>query len=273
MNEALLAALDENPDDLATWDVLADWLEERDDPRAELMRLTRDMEFPNTSLPPEKQSKLRAAQTRAETAWFGEPLDSWVVTWRHGFVVRLLESFGPTWRGHQFGSGDPLLGHPALRFVRELNVANVGHFEPGSVRHLRVLRCSGLKPAGLEAVQLPQLELAVLSQGETRWPAHLPRPRRLLAAPLVNLDMRVKYSALREWASPVRTLAPRDFRERTFTIAGRAIARCAACQSTDVRVIAQATSRGHDNGGDFWTDHQEAHCSACGSFTEREHDS
>jgi uncharacterized protein (TIGR02996 family) len=40
MEEALLAAIHEAPDDDANWLVLADWLDDQNDPRAELLRLT-----------------------------------------------------------------------------------------------------------------------------------------------------------------------------------------------------------------------------------------
>lgn len=134
MHDALLAALDENPDDLATWDVLADWLEERGDPRAEFMRLTRDTEFPNPALPAEQQARLREAHARAQTAWFGDRdvTQEQGLVWRHGMVSSAIVDT-PAAPGPR---------HPAFRFVEELSCRGADLAQL-PMRHLRALRASG----------------------------------------------------------------------------------------------------------------------------------
>ncbi len=270
MNEALLSLLDANPDDAGTWAVLADWLEERGDPRAEFMRLTRDVEFPDPALPEEQQRRLSEAFVHAEAAWFPDVKPGpWTLIWRHGFVSRVLYALGPDWlSSHHYLPHVELREHPALRFIRELNVADVEYL-PGSLPHLRVLRCSKLRPDGLELFAAPRLELAVLSETTLNWPAHLPTPHRLHVVPPTNYDRRLRPMPTYNWAKPIPSDPSRPF---CAPPAKAGVPRCAACGSTRLRHLLHTWRRGEDNGGTFHTNTYEAQCERCGTFTLHEYD-
>jgi uncharacterized protein (TIGR02996 family) len=59
MEQAFLAAISEHPEEETTWLVLADWLEERGDPRGELLRLTRRLMRPGGADRPAREERLR----------------------------------------------------------------------------------------------------------------------------------------------------------------------------------------------------------------------
>ncbi len=152
MNEALLQQLDANPDDAGAWAVLADWLEERGDARAEWLRWTAGDNFPGSSREDAAKLSLQSALARAEATWFpGRDVGAHEFLWRHGFVS------AATLRSKE---DEALLTHPALRFVRELNLHDVQRLDFTVFRHLRVLR-SSLNEAGRLALP-PSLEMLVM---------------------------------------------------------------------------------------------------------------
>ena len=163
MNEALLSLLDKTPEDHTTWDVLADWLEERDDPRAELMRLTRDREFPGAGWKASETRQLTAALERTRAEWFPfVEVNKHQLTWRHGFITTMrLHDGEQEWarRG----------AHPAMRYVRDVSLTRFASWDWKQHRHLKRLRCSRLTPAVLKG--LPRLDVLLLlnsADGEGR---------------------------------------------------------------------------------------------------------
>lgn len=154
MNEALLSLLDKNPDDHTTWDVLADWLEERDDPRAELMRLTRDREFPGPGWSERDTRQLTAALARTRAEWFPfVELHEHQLTWRHGFISTMRLHEGAREWARQGA-------HPAMRYVRDVSLTRFATWEWKHHRHLKRLRCLRLTPGVLEG--LPRLDVLLL---------------------------------------------------------------------------------------------------------------
>jgi uncharacterized protein (TIGR02996 family) len=59
MEQALLGAILDNPADEVAWSALADWLEERGDPRGELLRLTRGLLQPGGGERPPREERVR----------------------------------------------------------------------------------------------------------------------------------------------------------------------------------------------------------------------
>jgi uncharacterized protein (TIGR02996 family) len=59
LEQAILAAIRDDPREEASWAALADWLEERGDPRGELLRLTRSLMRPGGPNRPAREERLR----------------------------------------------------------------------------------------------------------------------------------------------------------------------------------------------------------------------
>ncbi len=142
MNPQLLEALDAAPEDNGVWDVLADWLEERGDARAEFMRLTRDVEFPGPSLNEAQRKSIDVAFQKAKRAWkLPDKLQAGLV-WRHGFVSRALVREKEA----------QVLKHPAMRFVQRLSFEGPLLVLPP--RHqLRSLACEEIEHGGLLSLE------------------------------------------------------------------------------------------------------------------------
>ncbi len=119
-NPALEAAIEQNPDDTASYSVLADWLQSRGDPRGELIatQLAGD-EAAFGGLLVKHGEAFVGPLAPLQRASDGEE----AFTWKHGFISSVRLSY------NNYGDGDEvdlaeglraLLAHPSGRFVREL---------------------------------------------------------------------------------------------------------------------------------------------------------
>lgn len=176
------AAVLQNPDDVDTWAVFADWLEERGDPRAELMRLMPPgVTFPSTSpLDP----RIAAVIDAHAPTWFpGLRLAELHLTWRHGFV----HAAQVTRRAMGDLSPEDFFALPSLRFIQHLTVVGDGLTRalaalPG-LRHLTLLSVRGPELRWLDDVTLPAVENLNLPRcelgGDGPWRVSLPSLKTL----------------------------------------------------------------------------------------------
>jgi uncharacterized protein (TIGR02996 family) len=157
-HDRAFAAVDESPDDRARYAVLGDWLQQRGDPRGELIAL-------------QLLEMLDATQRHRMNALLALPSIRWrrapEASWRWGFVERAtllssvpsLEPLDPRslWR------------HPSLRFVRALTLAS-DQLEPllfelcaSRPRVLHRLEVTSPRPLELSAIgaELPLRALSV----------------------------------------------------------------------------------------------------------------
>ncbi len=95
--EQFLEAIREDPAEPTAWLALADWLEERGDPRGELLRLTRILQQPGGAERPAQEERLRYLLARGmRPCWPRQPrrLPSRVDGCRQDSVVlSLFDSF------------------------------------------------------------------------------------------------------------------------------------------------------------------------------------
>lgn len=262
MHTPLLEVLDQNPDDTATWDVLADWLEERGDARAEWMRLTRDVELPH----PRWTRREQLALARAEAAWFpGVDTRALGLGWRHGFVAHASLTPAHLW----------LLAHPALRFVRELDFSGVETVTLPPRHQLRALRCEGATRLPV----LPPLELLVLLRS-TATPTGA-APTRLVMSDAPEVHARPRYGMVDFRALPPQVPGDGDGRDewrgslRTFgsSISDpyRRLQRCGACGGGEVAQIFDGCWKFKERDLKTYTFREEVWCRGCGAFTLLEH--
>lgn len=261
MHPPLLEALAATPDDAETWDVLADWLEERGDARAAWMRLTRDVPLPN----PVHAGAYLAALQAAERAWFGDlDVRELGLVWRHGFVEL----------AHLMPKHAALLRHPALRFVRELNLSGFDEVTLPPRHQLRALRCDGAK--ALPA--LPPLELLVLLNGAPALTGERPARCVVRARADVELHVRPRYGLVNFRALPAELPAEGDGSDewratsRSFgsgiSDPHRLLRACGACDGADLAQIFDGFWKFKDSDASKWlTWREEVWCRDCGAFT------
>ncbi|MEM6927936.1 MAG: TIGR02996 domain-containing protein [Myxococcota bacterium] len=119
----LVAAIRRAPDDPGGFAVYADWLEEREDPRAELVRRDRPAPEPARRLGPSAPDVFETGLQQHERQ-FVPPLEpAPELGWAHGFVV---DATFDGWPGHWTSPAElwgvlrRLFGHPSGHFVRRL---------------------------------------------------------------------------------------------------------------------------------------------------------
>ena len=166
MNE-LLRALWRDPDAWEGWLVLADWLDEREDARGELIRLIHEHQ---RLAPPGRRRAIDALIIRNRARWeAGLDLpDTLQLRWHRGFVVGVwVRALGAA----NVAGLARLLAHPSGLLLRMLDFENA----PGMMRHLHALAA------------LPGLDrIRELNLGHTR--PSLPQVRELLDTwPLTQL--------------------------------------------------------------------------------------
>ena len=84
-NVDLEAAIQRAPEDPVPYQIYADWLTERGDPRGELIALQVALEKPGAS--PELQGRAAELVEKHRTAWLGDlPAGGFSCTWRRGFL-------------------------------------------------------------------------------------------------------------------------------------------------------------------------------------------
>lgn len=265
MHPPILEALDARPDEAATWEVLADWLEETGDARAEFLRLTRDVEFPDPDLPDELHQRLTTAAKAAQSAWFGaRDVADLGLVWHRGFI-----SHANVTPKHA-----DLLAHPAMRFVRELNVSGFERFELPLRHQLRVLRCEGVE----RLPELPPLDLLVLlhpKRVETTGAV----PKRLIVSDSHDPEVhaRPRYAPMNFRALPPE-IAPggdgfSDWGGSSRKIGSgivnrhRRLLACGACGSRDFAQIFDGYWKFKENYSKTYTFREEIWCRDCGVFS------
>jgi uncharacterized protein (TIGR02996 family) len=101
MLDDLLADVRHQPEDWARWLVLADWLTDEGDERAELIRLEHQATLGPLSA--KARSRLRQKRSYLERRLHQEVLGAhattpWIrVEWQHGFIRALRMSYAPAW--------------------------------------------------------------------------------------------------------------------------------------------------------------------------------
>jgi uncharacterized protein (TIGR02996 family) len=155
---SLEAAIDDDPDDTAAYEVLGDWLQRRGDPRGELIALSIAAEAQRAARPPRKppaQTALGKLLTKHAATFLGPlarlvptPIDPTAppLVWRHGYIARAELAAAPG--RPAMPSLRDLLHHPSGRFLRELVVRSDGEgaailelleaAAPGSLRELEL---------------------------------------------------------------------------------------------------------------------------------------
>lgn len=264
---SILEALDGKTDDHAAWDVFADWLEEHDDPRAELCRLTLTTEFPNPQLTQDRQRVLTGALQRASAAWFPELETAGLgLVWRQGFV----------WQATLTPKHAELLLHPAFRFIRELNLTGFEKVEVPPRHQLRTLRCEGA--ATLPSV--PNLDLLVLVQPKEPLKSSVPKGRVLVsdsAAPVhvvprfgptdfrsLPADAEEPGSGASDWGCSFKHVGS------SLARSNRRLKSCGLCCSEDNVQIFDWLSKFRDERGKSYVFREEIFCRTCGVFTSFE---
>lgn len=131
MRDQLEAAIDANPDLADTYLVLGDWLQERQDPRGELIGLHRDLT---------EAAKARIAALQRELGPPPPPYGSWA--WFYGFVRRYQDLVSEDDRGRLAA----VLDDPSLRHLHTLELG-LGGREYDERQWLIDLLASKARPA------------------------------------------------------------------------------------------------------------------------------
>ncbi|MGN6106990.1 MAG: TIGR02996 domain-containing protein [Kofleriaceae bacterium] len=127
---ALETAIDDDPEDAASYAVYADWLQRRGDPRGELIALAISAEAQRAANPRRKPAAQTAYDKRlaqhagaliGRLARYGQAAAASPFQWRYGFIGR-AELTPAVAGGDVPAMLDELLAHPSSRFLRELAI-------------------------------------------------------------------------------------------------------------------------------------------------------
>lgn len=127
---ALETAIDDDPEDAASYGVYADWLQRRGDPRGELIALALSAETQRAANPRRKPAAQTAYDKRfaqhagaliGRLARYDQAPAASPFQWRYGFIGR-AELTPAAARGDVPAMLDELLAHPSSRFLRELTI-------------------------------------------------------------------------------------------------------------------------------------------------------
>lgn len=188
----LEARLVDSPDDAATWQVYADWLLEREDPRGQLVqleqRLTRSSGRDRVAV----QQAIDALRAKHEATWRADlAAEVDVVGWRHGFVAAIAVP----WNHDAPALVARSLALPTCRFVRMVRFTappTAGDEDDDGEDELEELPLvDAIALANLSLGRVTQLELAYLRIGD---PGAQALARSDSLGSLLTLDLR--YTAI-----------------------------------------------------------------------------
>ena len=179
MSNELIAAIEENPDDVENFRVYGDWLEAQGHPRGQLIA----MYFLKERLTDHHKllylNKKIAQYITAHQATFLGPLESWMhpemsqhsVVWRYGFIRGVTLMTEPPLRA--------LLEHPSGRFVRDLHlrlwekqqavVDMLAEIAPKTLRDLRLEVWNATADLGALWPRLSKLEELAIEGSEQEY--------------------------------------------------------------------------------------------------------